>query len=242
MANEMTHKFTIQELLERLYRYFEASACLSSAEAIDPNTTKTVSGTAIDIRNVENFAIQLIAGEDIDKPTNVSCTVTNAGTTPDTTYYFVVTAVTEDGYESAISDEVNTGSIDPDGGATYTVSWDAVDGASKYRVYRGTSSGNYTEYTETIGTSIDETVTYNSGSIPATRTVTFYFYTSPDGSTWDTVAWKSQSITCTPGKKTVQTIDVHCYNGYIKLGKIENAGTNTGDKVTNINAYIIRKE
>ena len=75
---EMTSKFTIQELLERLYRYFETSACLSSAETVSPNTTKTVSGTAIDIRNVENFAIQFIVGEDIDKPTNVSCTVTNA--------------------------------------------------------------------------------------------------------------------------------------------------------------------
>ena len=242
MANEMTHKFTLQELLERIYRYFEVTACLESPETIDPNTSKTVSGTAVDIRNVENFAIQFIVGEDIDKPTNVSCTVTNAGSSPDTTYYFVVTAITENGYESAISDEVNTGSIDPDGGATYTVSWDAVTGASKYRVYRGTSSGNYTEYTETTETSIDETATYNSGSTPDTRTVTFYFYTSPDGSTWDTVAWKSHSITSTPGEKTVQTIDTYCYSGYIKLGKVENGGTNTGDTVTNVNAYIIRKE
>lgn len=232
---------TVKRSTDSRLFWYEVKDCLSSAEVVSPNTTKTVNGTALDIRFVKDFAIVVEAGEDIDTPDNVSCTVTNAGTTPDTTYYFVVTAVTENGCESAISSEVNTGSIDPDGGATYTVSWDAVTGAAKYRVYRGTSSGNYTEYTETTETSIDETATYTSGQTPANRDVTFYFYTSRDGTVWDTSAFKTHAVTSVPGQKVVETIEVTCHNGYIKLGKVANAGTNTGDTVV-VDAYVIEKE
>jgi len=232
---------TVKRSADNRLFWYEKKNCLTSAAVISPNTTQTVNGTALDIRFVKDFAIIFEVGEDIDTPSNIACTVTNAGSTPDTTYYFVVTAVTENGYESAISDEVNTGSIDPDGGATYTVSWDAVDGASKYRVYRGTSSGNYTEYTETTGTSIDETATYTSEQPPADRSVTFHFVTSPDGTVWDTSAFLTHTVTSTPGQKTVETIEVTCHNGYIKQKEVANAGTNAGDTVV-ANAYVIEKE
>jgi len=100
-------------------------------------------------------------------PQNVTAT-TAAGGTLNGTYYYKVSAGDGTGW-TVLSAEV---SATVDGGTTagtITVSWDAVPGASVYRVWRGTSSGGQNEYYETTSTSIndDGSLTYTAGTPPS---------------------------------------------------------------------------
>ncbi|OYV86916.1 MAG: hypothetical protein B7Z73_10925, partial [Planctomycetia bacterium 21-64-5] len=58
------------------------------------------------------------------------------------TYYYVVTAVMPDGYETVASNEQKQ-STSP-GDETLALSWTGVAGAARYNVYRGTTSGSET--------------------------------------------------------------------------------------------------
>lgn len=82
-------------------------------------------------------------------------TVTTAGgTTPKYTYNYVVTAIDSEGIsESAASSSGNVSSNLFETGCTNTITWSAVAGASRYRVYK-LQGGIYGYIGETTGTSI----------------------------------------------------------------------------------------
>ena len=73
----------------------------------------------------------------IAAPTGVS--VSKSSTDTNYTYTYVVTAVNDDGWESVPSAEVSVQSNLYNTGAFNTVSWQAVEGAVKYKVYKKSS-------------------------------------------------------------------------------------------------------
>jgi len=125
-----------------------------------------------------NLAIEL------SSPSGLSATTSASGTL-NGTYYYKVSASDGVGWTTLSSEEV---SATVDGGTTagtITVSWSAVTGATKYRVWRGTSSGNQTEYYETTSTSIndDGSLTYTSATPPSSTTAYIAKVTS-SGNSW----------------------------------------------------------
>jgi fibronectin type 3 domain-containing protein len=122
---------------------------------------------------------------------------TDTGLLPDTTYYYLVTAVNsagESGYTSYTS-ATTSGSVPsaPTGvsaaavtSSSIQVSWSSVSGASSYKVYRGTrSSGSYTEvgssssspYTDT-GLSWDRTYYYKVKAVNNAGESAYSYYAS----------------------------------------------------------------
>lgn len=95
-------------------------------------------------------------------------TVTTAGvTTPKYTYSYVVTAIASDEIsESAASSAGSVSSNLFETGATVTISWSAVSGASRYRVYK-LQGGIYGYIGETATTSIiDDNIAPDMGQTP----------------------------------------------------------------------------
>lgn len=114
-------------------------------------TADTTNGRIVLGRNAANPANMAMAAPVLGAPT----TATTGGTLAAGTYYYVVTAIGPAG-ETVRSNEVSQVTT----GTTSTVSltWGAVTGATKYRVYRGTATGvvqlvttlgNVTAYTDT---------------------------------------------------------------------------------------------
>ena len=108
-----------------------------------------------------NFSI------DMSAPTGVSATANAGGSLADGTYYYRVTALDGTG-ETVGSAEVNATTSGTDN--SVSISWSAVTGAAKYRVY-GRSSGAQDQYWETTSTSlIDDGTAGTSGTVPTTTT------------------------------------------------------------------------
>ena len=96
-------------------------------------------------------------------PTTPAATIGAGGTLPNATYYYVISTVGENG-ESVASTEVNAQSSGTD--HTATVTWDALDGISKYKVYRGTATGVYDSVTVVFTNTLVDT-----GSVPFDKTI-----------------------------------------------------------------------
>ena len=76
----------------------------------------------------------------ISAPTNVAAVDSVGGGLPNsTTYYYVVTALNESG-ETTASSQVNETTTSPN--RTITITWDPVDGATGYRVWRSNATGD----------------------------------------------------------------------------------------------------
>jgi hypothetical protein len=124
-----------------------------------------------------NFAVEMSV------PTGVAASTSTNGTL-NGTYYYKVSASDGSGW-TTLSSEV---SATVDGGTTagtINVSWNAVQGATKYRVWRGTSSGGENQYYETTSTSIsdDGSLTFTSGT-PPTVTTAYVNKITSSGNSW----------------------------------------------------------
>jgi len=125
-----------------------------------------------------NFVVEMAV------PTGVTAT-TAAGGTLNGTYYYKISASDGNTGWTKVSSEVS-GTVD--GGITYgtiNVSWTAVTGATKYRVWRGTSSGGENQYYETTSTSISDngSLTFNSAT-PPTYTTAYINKITASGNSW----------------------------------------------------------
>jgi len=128
-----------------------SSSALVIQQAGTGHGVKIIGGATIDV---------IIGGVTVDGgnvalempvPTGVTATLGASGTL-NGTYYYKVTAL--DGVGETIGSSEVSGTVD--GGTnngTITISWDAVTGAAKYRVYRGISSGGQDRYFEVTETS-----------------------------------------------------------------------------------------
>lgn len=101
----------------------------------------------------------LLAGANLAAPVQSALSTSTSGGTglvAATAYYYKVTAVDANGVESLASNEqtVTTGA---GGTNSNTVTWGAITGAVKYRVYRGTAAGAENVVYEVLGGS---TVSY----------------------------------------------------------------------------------
>lgn len=104
-------------------------------------------------------------------PASPGAALAAGGSLADDTYYYVVTAFFSAG-ETVKSAEVNETTSGANN--SVTISWTAVVGAVKYRVYRGTVSGTYTDYYEVTAptvTFLDTGASATAGSPPATSSV-----------------------------------------------------------------------
>lgn len=121
---------------------------------------------ALDWRFVSiNFSAPIAA------PTGV--TVSRSSTDTNYTYTYVVTAVNDNGEESVASSPVSVQGNLYNTGAFNTVSWQAVSGAVKYKVYKK-SSGVYGYIGVTSGLSLtDDLITANTSKVPPEYDVTF---------------------------------------------------------------------
>lgn len=107
----------------------------------------------------------------IAAPTGVS--VSKSSTDTNYTYTYVVTAVNDDGWESVPSAEVSVQSNLYNTGAFNTVSWQAVEGAVKYKVYKK-SSGVFGYIGATKDLSLkDDLITADVSKVPPEYDVTF---------------------------------------------------------------------
>ena len=79
---------------------------------------------------------------------NTPTTNTTGGSLTAGTYYYKVTAITPGGETMASNEvlQVTTGAS-----STVTLTWSAVEGATGYRIYRGTSAGNQTAFFSLTG-------------------------------------------------------------------------------------------
>ena len=121
---------------------------------------------ALDWRFVSiNFSAPIAA------PTGV--TVSRSSTDTNYTYTYVVTAVNDNGEESVASSPVSVQGNLYNTGASNTVSWRAVSGAVKYKVYKK-SSGVYGYIGVTSGLSLtDDLIAANTSKVPPEYDVTF---------------------------------------------------------------------
>ena len=107
----------------------------------------------------------------ISAPTGVS--VSKSSTDTNHTYTYVVTSVNDDGWESVPSAEVSVQSNLYNTGAFNTISWQAVSGAVKYKVYKK-SSGVFGYIGATKDLSLkDDLITADVSKVPPEYDVTF---------------------------------------------------------------------
>lgn len=84
-------------------------------------------------------------GQPLSAPFTDSFSSSNTGgSIPNGTYYYVVTAVNDTGYDSPLSSQEVTVITGSNSGEV-TLTWFAVDGAVSYRIYRSSVSGDYTD-------------------------------------------------------------------------------------------------
>ena len=86
-------------------------------------------------------------------PGGVRATAGTGGSLASGKHYFRVVAVMASAATKAVSAPSAEVAATVTSGGRVTVSWSAVAGADKYRVYRGTSSGGQSKYLETTSTS-----------------------------------------------------------------------------------------
>jgi hypothetical protein len=86
-------------------------------------------------------------------PGGVRASAGTGGSLPAGTHYFRVVAVMGSASTSAVSAPSSEVSATVAAAGRVTVTWSAVPGADKYRVYRGTSAGGQSKYLETTATS-----------------------------------------------------------------------------------------
>jgi len=104
----------------------------------------------------------------IDEPSGVATAATTGGSLLAGTYYYVVVAI--DGVGETIPSTEVSQAVD---GATTTavdITFGEIVGAKAYRVYKGTSSGTYTEYFEVTSPSYTDDATAGTAGSPAQAT------------------------------------------------------------------------
>ena len=98
-------------------------------------------------------------------PQNVALVLAAGGTlTPNTTYFYEVTAVYANGAESGPSTEVAIATVT--GFGTVNISWLPVAGALSYNVYRGLASGGETLLGNTVANSYSDTGSSGASTTP----------------------------------------------------------------------------
>ena len=103
----------------------------------------------------------------------VGVTVTKQGSSTTYTYTYVVTAIDDGDWESAPSEEVSVQGNLYETGASNTVSWQAVQGAVKYKVYKKSSGVfGYIGVTKNLELK-DDLITANTAKVPPEYDMTF---------------------------------------------------------------------
>jgi len=109
-------------------------------------------------------------------------TATTGGALAAATYYYKVTTLDAIGGETRASSEASittTGAT-----STVTLTWTAIQGASSYRIYRGTSAGAENVYYSSTSASFTDTGAANTGGSPAVVTSAYVNKLSASGASY----------------------------------------------------------
>ena len=150
--------------------YLEGSTMSVLFGGSDPKTPNLVPS---DISITRNLLTKPLAWRNpiLSKPGSPRVASSSAGgSLAGGTHYFKVVALLHSGGSLAYSAPSAEVSIGVSGGAAVTVSWSAVSGATRYRIYRGTSAGGERVYRDTASTSTTFTYT-GSGETSGTPRV-----------------------------------------------------------------------
>lgn len=179
-----------------------------------PSFTKVVTGVnkmeGIAFKNGDIIEEIIVLADDIvavAAPTNVSAVVNGEGSLA-ATVYVAVSAVTL-GLEGALSAEVVVEMLDDTTSAV--VSWDAVEGASSYRIYSGSVTETYVGYIESDGLSVERVDATIVPGVPVGATPTS----------------KSVTIKTSIGGGVLQTLVLTANDTPLKLDAIFIAGADT---------------
>jgi hypothetical protein len=146
--------------------YIEGAAENILFGGVDPAITNLVPGN-IEIRR--NLITKPLAWRNpiLAAPGTPGGSAAGGGSLAAGTHYFRVVAVMSTGAVFAHSPASGERAVTVSAGGSASLSWGAVAGADRYRIYRGTSSGSASRYTETTNTSLVYTGAGEvSGSVP----------------------------------------------------------------------------
>lgn len=121
--------------------------------------------------------------ENLTVPSGVGTSLQSGGSLADaTTFYYVVTALDGTG-QTIASSEVSDTTATPN--LTIRITWSVVTGAVSYRVYKGTTTGTYTEYFSINAPTLqyDDDATAGTGGSPPAST-TAYSVKFGNGNGW----------------------------------------------------------
>ena len=104
----------------------------------------------------------------LSTPGGVRADAATGGALAAGTHYFKVVAVMTTGTRTVVSARSAEVSAKVGSSGAVTVSWSAVSGADKYRIYRGTSAGGQSKYLEATSTSFAYTGRSEASGSPAT--------------------------------------------------------------------------
>ena len=147
--------------------YIEGAAENILFGGVDPAITNLVPGN-IEIRR--NLITKPLAWRNpiLAVPGTPGGSAGGGGSLAAGTHYFRVVAVMATGAVFAHSPASGERAVTVSAGGSASLSWGGVAGADRYRIYRGTSSGSASRYTETTNTSLVYTGAGEvSGSVPA---------------------------------------------------------------------------
>jgi hypothetical protein len=133
--------------------YLEASGENIMFGGADPAVTNLVPSDIVFRRN-HFFKPLKWRNPILAAPASPQATAGGSGSLSAGTHYFRVVATMTVNTTTGVSVPSSQVSATVGAGGAVTVSWSAVAGADKYRVYRGTVSGTQTKYLETTGTSL----------------------------------------------------------------------------------------
>jgi hypothetical protein len=148
--------------------------------------------------------------DSLPAPTGVSATATSGGTLAAGTYYYIVFALDANNLPSPASAEVSA-TVDGSNTNAITISWSAVAGAAKYRVF-GRSQGAENQYWETTSTSFTDTGTSGTSGTPPKYGASAYFL-------------KGLGVGTIPGMYKLYVYDNSPQNSYSSYFYISNTNT-----------------
>ncbi len=139
----------------------------------DPAVSQLVA-TGVEIRGNHFFKPLAWQGAILAAPASPRATASSAGGALSAgTHYFKVVALLYTDTRTVVSLPSTEVSVGVSGGTAATISWSAVPGAEKYRIYRGTAAGAEAKYLETAGpvTSFAYSGSGETGGTPGAATL-----------------------------------------------------------------------
>jgi hypothetical protein len=134
---------------------------------------------ALTLVSGDNFAIEMVI------PAAPTLTPSSSGgSLADGTYFYKIVALDSAGGTTAGGTEASTTVSGSSGNGSVALTWTAINSASSYRIYRGTSTGGENVYYTSTAASLTDTNAASTGGTPPTVTTAYTNKLSASGNSW----------------------------------------------------------